>query len=774
MCEFLVHRLVDFHFACTDDPGFTSALAVRVQTERKSAKLLKSRVKVYFMDGPGVFITTQRGVAFLGGSWIFCVRLYLSLHFHPPSQSPAMHVCFRVFETIPIEPSTAVDMLVLFITNLTLLFLLAAIFYVIWRRHDLLVLMIGPVFVAVMCTGAFIHVLSHFLSNGHLDTRAFVWARTVHCPLWDFWGEYFFGFGVWYTALFLRVFTWYISLNNSRKTLGISSTRLNMLLLRGSMVVSFGVLIAIICLAVEAFGGTRYDESLGYCNTGLVARIAVVTWLVFCCVMLWFALALLWSTRTTRVSTYAEMRDVILASTFVLLLLTVMNVSGWTSLAYGRMVDTLLLEGLYIFSVMRLLYAPVSRWITEAYILKIDHHRRIRSIDAVDVSDDANSTGDTGVYQDHHRCGKNDLVVDFGSVHSNPSAWDYLLTQISKLPAVRAPSIFQETVDDGQLTHEYARMFSTDISALNDTESAPGGASLPRGDIPAGNRLPTTDETDHRQSMFSIDDDDEGDELDDDQPVDDGAIPIQDSGTGRSSDAVPFIHSAPYSEGFLIRPARMIGVYQSIQNYKTHLKSGNIALATCIRRSMLNVYFAQSRNRDWQSPEWDPVLVTVASSSTKNAEDEAYGSRADDEETGSSTASENPHLRGVGPETFDVVGTNIMERDANNEWCVPLLRFITRFLSPLIDTREIVHLDNTDSHAMPLTIGSLYILGIVPEETKDVAEIIRRIEKMIMFVIQFVYFPQVRADRIMREELVRIMRRKDRIERGGSLAARGV
>ena len=219
---------------------------------------------------------------------------------------------------------------------------------------------ISFVFVLFLSIGGMVHIISHFISNGHLNVQPFLWLRTKNCTVFEIWGEYIFGFGVWFSTLIFEIMGWYVSVCSISKlsdVLKYLDCRLfsGRALLR--VVVSIGpmVLLVVICLVTEFSHGIELDKQLGYCHTDIEYKLAIVVGLCICCIMMLFIMFYVLSKlEYKRIEQYPAAKSIVQVSSYSLVFLLFLNVTGWNSHSWARVLDMCIMTFMYTYSVMRL------------------------------------------------------------------------------------------------------------------------------------------------------------------------------------------------------------------------------------------------------------------------------------------------------------------------------------------------------------------------------------------------------------------------------------
>jgi len=270
----------------------------------------------------------------------------------------------RVFESIPIESQTWMDLIAAGGVVFTLIIIWVGFSFAYEHRKTQMIEIITLHFLFMLAFGGTVHIVSHFIANGHLSAGVFVWLRTTNCTIFELWGEYVVGFGVWFTAIMLKIMTWYITYHPPAWTGRLASVcRSDTLALRSGVrtLISIGslVMLTCVCVAVEVGHGILYDSELGYCHTELIYKAAIVVGLCFCCVQMGVTtFVLLSSLKDKRIESYKEIRSVATVSTYSLLLMLFLNVSGWDSHSWARSADMIALCFMYAYSIWRMIWTP--------------------------------------------------------------------------------------------------------------------------------------------------------------------------------------------------------------------------------------------------------------------------------------------------------------------------------------------------------------------------------------------------------------------------------
>ena len=251
---------------------------------------------------------------------------------------------------------------------------------------------------ACRCIGAGIHVFSTMMTNGHLTSFVvFEQLRNVHCTLWDFLGQFLFGFAVWFFGMVLHQVRWialledlrdtmtnatsfnHVSYPGGRTLLGYSgkapvrntdysfaafrslrekiagSLRLYQWLSFGCV---FGVIFSIVLVA-EFTQASRFDPQLDACYTHPIMKVVLVMW-IFGTIVALFVLTsvLLRSTRTIGFMRHTAgvygMLQVLALCIVAFAIMSVMNFVGVLVFSVGRSIDLWILMLMYAFSVVRM------------------------------------------------------------------------------------------------------------------------------------------------------------------------------------------------------------------------------------------------------------------------------------------------------------------------------------------------------------------------------------------------------------------------------------
>lgn len=238
------------------------------------------------------------------------------------------------------------------------MFVVAVIMY---RNRDLM-RMRDPISIILMCIGGIIHIWAAFFSNGHLNSVGnFIFFMTMHCPLFDFWMPYVFGFSIWYIGMCKRMTNMFMILN-----MGIQGGERTQLMREALQLLFVGIIfffIVIICALVEILHGSSVMEEYGWCLASIYYKLGVILWIFVCwCIMLFLVISMY--KREEKVTTaYYETRNAFIVCTVFLVVLAILNFFGILTFWWGRSIYTSLIIFLYVFSVVCLVYEPLHAYL---------------------------------------------------------------------------------------------------------------------------------------------------------------------------------------------------------------------------------------------------------------------------------------------------------------------------------------------------------------------------------------------------------------------------
>ena len=285
------------------------------------------------------------------------------------------------------------DFVVFSMVLLSLIWLAFVAFCIIIFRKKSVMRAQKPHFLLIMVAGAFIHVSSAFISDGHFISIPSVYdAMTFHCTIFDFWLQYGIGFNMFFFGLTARLLTWFLILNNIivSDNSKISQKRT---IVRITTPAVFCTCIVVLCFFVEIFRASQVQEEYGWCLSSIIFKIFLIILLLVCWGTILSILFILSKHKEKRMISYYETRDAIIIWSFFFMLLMLVNMSGVLSFWWGRSITTLSIAFMYSFFFARLLGHPLLRIFRkttdqgEAYNLFCEMEEEVLDIDNIEQMD---------------------------------------------------------------------------------------------------------------------------------------------------------------------------------------------------------------------------------------------------------------------------------------------------------------------------------------------------------------------------------------------------
>ena len=170
---------------------------------------------------------------------------------------------------------------------------LAAVFMVVLavlfavRRKDPLMRAHNAPMLILMAIGAAVHIMAEVVANRHTALLGVV--ETAACPLWGYWAPYVFGAGIFFTGLYMRLFTYTTAVSREFSAQSAASAR------RWRWPVALLTLFPIACIAALVTvtdGATYADYDRGTCVSKSGYKVAVGAWMSACILALLVSVAL--------------------------------------------------------------------------------------------------------------------------------------------------------------------------------------------------------------------------------------------------------------------------------------------------------------------------------------------------------------------------------------------------------------------------------------------------------------------------------------------------
>lgn len=263
------------------------------------------------------------------------------------------------------DPTNWGDWVVLGVVVLSILIISVIAIMVTKHRKKQVFLIKHPWHIVLMCIGATVQIAAAFVSNGHL--LSYEWFRTVmnlHCPLFDYWLQYAFGFGLWYYAMVGRILTWLLIFHT--KLVGGNNVRKRSIV-KAVVGLGFEIWVICICMAVEISGASQVDPNFGWCMSDWKYKANLILWLLTCCVFMWAAMIVLRKRGQKKAMAYTQTFQSLLLWTLFFIPMLLVNVSGVLSYWWGRDIFTLGTAFMHVFALVRLTSYPLSRVCSKYY-----------------------------------------------------------------------------------------------------------------------------------------------------------------------------------------------------------------------------------------------------------------------------------------------------------------------------------------------------------------------------------------------------------------------
>lgn len=294
----------------------------------------------------------------------------------------------------PPDPTTSTDVIIATEVLLFIFINLMVILSIVVNRKHQRVLLARPWLLCLMIVGAINHVSSVFISNGFLTSIWFFeYLRTAWCPLWDLWISYGFGYNLYFVPQCLCMYMWSTYIQtlhrlsklpvknaipaNDHEKLGIpppddvyfddgvESEMKRMDIRNVVFPLACACPIYVICVVLSLTGSTEYEAETGWCETELLAKILVISWIVATVVTMVSLLLFVRKLKDLPFVAYEDRKMSIVTGVVFLLILILINVSGISVSWWGRAIDINVLMLMYSISIGSLLFAffvgtPVS------------------------------------------------------------------------------------------------------------------------------------------------------------------------------------------------------------------------------------------------------------------------------------------------------------------------------------------------------------------------------------------------------------------------------
>ncbi len=140
----------------------------------------------------------------------------------------------------------------------------------------------SPLLLSLMAVGGVVHIVAETVTNQHTPRLSSI--ERMSCVLWGYWLPYVFGAGLFFTALYLRLFLYTAGVSVWCSTVqGVAKARRSRILI---VFVTIGPMVAIAALATTTPGATGVSPVTGQCESDLTFKGCVAVWFVVCIVVL--------------------------------------------------------------------------------------------------------------------------------------------------------------------------------------------------------------------------------------------------------------------------------------------------------------------------------------------------------------------------------------------------------------------------------------------------------------------------------------------------------
>ena len=229
-----------------------------------------------------------------------------------------------------------------------LLIAVTGLLYVRFRRNSVMQARNVPM-LFLMSTGAFFHIVAEMVGNRHVKELTLI--EKSSCVLWGYWLPYVFGAGLFFTGLYLRLFTYTSAVSRNFTEIGARRA----LRLRIPIALLTLCPILALCVGMTFIGdnGAFVDGETGQCESHQVYKIAVGAWMSVCIVILVASVVIFRSGFVSDI--LGEVRkQVLVAFMGIVVMVAVVFVlvfaeSGLDN-AYNRVVATLSVTTLYMWA----------------------------------------------------------------------------------------------------------------------------------------------------------------------------------------------------------------------------------------------------------------------------------------------------------------------------------------------------------------------------------------------------------------------------------------
>ncbi len=213
------------------------------------------------------------------------------------------------------------------------------------RRHPLVrAKLVGML--TLMSVGGLMHITSAVISNQHFPRLTRL--ERVSCITFSYVFPYGLGAGVWFVALYLRMWVHNSAMSRLCNAAGARMARQASWTI---VLATLGPVWTILVLGI-ATGASQYDPVKMECVSTVWIKLSIVVWVGMCALLLFVSLVLFWRTtgeaanREFSLVAFVALMGIIVATSDALVVL-----SGWLDTASGRGMVTFAVTSMYLWSV---------------------------------------------------------------------------------------------------------------------------------------------------------------------------------------------------------------------------------------------------------------------------------------------------------------------------------------------------------------------------------------------------------------------------------------
>lgn len=176
------------------------------------------------------------------------------------------------------SPPHGLDIGVLIYASIVVVFLVASSCMLCYHRKARPLHTRNPLLMSAMAFGGSMHIVAEMITNQHAVELS--WVEQLSCVFFGYWMPYALGAGVFFTALYLRLFTYTAGVSvwcASHES--VSRARRSRVLI---VLVTLAPIITVAILATVTEDATHIDSTTGQCRSAIVFKGLVAVWIVIC------------------------------------------------------------------------------------------------------------------------------------------------------------------------------------------------------------------------------------------------------------------------------------------------------------------------------------------------------------------------------------------------------------------------------------------------------------------------------------------------------------